>query len=170
MPTSITLSGWKEFGAKCKNMAAILQQEVGGEVRDAAEYWVGLAKRDAPKDIGTLAGLIDAEHISPMHSEVTSHAEYSAYMEWGTKTRVRVPADLQGYANQFRGGGLEKGNAKRFIFAWMNRVGVPKEYQWPTFLSIIIKGVHPHPFFFIQVPIVEKQLFANVQKILNTEH
>lgn len=170
MPTTITLTGFKEFEAKLKAMPKILENKIGGEVRYSAELWAGMAKRDAPKDVGFLAGGIDAKHLQPMHSEVTSNAEYSAYMEWGTKTRVQVPGDLQAYASQFRGGGAKAGNAKQMIYAWMNRVGIPAQFQWPVFFSIITKGVHPHPFFFIQVPLVEKELFTRVQKILTTEH
>lgn len=169
MPTTVTLTGWKEFEAKAKNLPKVLMEEIDGEVRYAAEYWAGLSKRDAPKDVGFLAGGIDAKHISEGISEVVSNADYSAYMEWGTKTRVKVPGDLQTYASQFKGKG-NGGDMKKMILAWCERKGISKEYWYPIFLSIIRKGVHPHPFFFIQVPLVEKQLFTNVQKILNTEH
>lgn len=169
MPTTITLTGWKEFEVKCRNMPKILQDEVGGEVRYAAEEWAEFAKRDAPKDMGFLAGGIDAKHIAPMESEVTSSAEYSAYMEWGTKSRVQVPGDLAAYAATFKGKG-GGGNMKKFIFAWCERKGIQRNLWFPIFLSIVRKGVHAHPFFFIQVPVVEKLLMGNIQKILNTEH
>ncbi len=169
MPTTVTLSGWKEFEDKLKAMPKILEKEFDAEVRYVAEEWAGLAKRDAPKDQGTLAGEIDAEHKGNMVSIVTSHAEYSAYLEWGTKTRVQVPADLQSYAAQFRSG-RNPGGAKKMIFAWMERVGIPKEKQWIVFMSIIIKGIHPHPFFFIQVPLVNAELIKRAKVILNTEH
>lgn len=169
MPTTVTLTGWKEFENKLSTLPKKLMQEVGGEVEDAARLWAAGAKRDAPKDQGFLAGQISSRKLGPMSAEATSEANYSAYIEWGTKTRVQVPSDLQGYANEFRGG-VNPGGAKKFIFAWMNRVGIPKERQWITFLSIIIKGIHPHPYFFPQKPIVQAQLDKNVQTILNTEH
>lgn len=169
MPTTVTLAGWKEFEAKLKNMPARLTREIDGEVEDAGRIWASGAKRDAPADQGFLRGQISSYKRGPMVSEVASEANYSAYVEWGTKTRVQVPADLQGYASQFRGG-VNQGGAKKMIFAWMERVGVPKERQWVTFLSIIIKGIRPHPFFFIQRPIVEKALFTGVNNILKTEH
>lgn len=170
MPTTITLTGWKEFEAKAKNMPKVLMDELDGECEDAARVWAGLAKRDAPKDQGFLAGLISSQKIKQGEYETVSAAEYSAWQEWGTKSRVQVPAEISGYASQFRGGGSRSGNAKAMIYAWMERVGVPPEFRWPTFISIITKGIHPHPFFFIQVPIVEKQFITNAQKILNTEH
>ena len=170
MPTSITLSGWKEFEQLAKDMPKILQSEVNGEVEDAGRLWAAGAKRDAPIDQGFLRGLITSRSLGVMWAEVTSAANYSAWIEWGTKTRVNVPTELQAYAAQFRGGGSGAGNAKQMIYAWMNRVGVPQQFQWPVFFSIITKGIHPHPFFFIQVPLVQKQLIGNVTKILKTEH
>ncbi len=91
-------------------------------------------------------------------------------MEWGTKTKVKVPADIATYASQFRGGGSSGGNVKLKIFEWMKRVGIPPERQYFVFISIITKGISPHPFFFIQRPIVEKALFTGVNNILKTEH
>lgn len=170
MPTTITLTGWKEFETKLANMPKILEAEIGGEVEDAGRLWAELAKDAAPVDQGFLRGLISSKKIAPMVSETTSPAEYSAWIEWGTKSRVNVPGDLQEYAAQFRGGGSKAGNAKAMIYAWMERVGVPLQFRWPVFISIITKGIHPHPFFFIQVPLVEKQLITNVTRILKTEH
>lgn len=167
--TTVTLTGWKEFEAKAKGLSKVLFAEIDGEVEDAARIWASGAKRDAPKDQGFLAGQISSRKTAMMQAETTSNANYSAYMEWGTKTRVQIPPDLQSYAAQFRGG-TNQGNAKKMVFAWMDRVGIPKERQWITFLSIIIKGIRPHPFFFIQRPIVQSQLNKNVQAILNTPH
>lgn len=169
MPNTVTLSGFKEFESKLQNLPKIIMNEIDGEVKFAADLWAKNAKRDAPVDVGFLRGQISINQNSPGNWEVNSHAEYSAYMEWGTKSRVKVPADLAAYASQFRGGNNE-GGAKKMIFAWMDRVGIKKELQWIVFMSIIIKGVKPHPFFFIQIPLVEKQLITNVKAILNAGH
>lgn len=169
MPVTISIAGWGEFAEKAKNMPDILRQEVDGEVEDSARTWAALAKRDAPVDQGFLRGQISSFKLAIMQAEAVSPADYSAYIEWGTKSRVSVPPQLQSYAAQFRGG-INTGGAKKMIYAWMERVGVPKQYQYPTFISIITKGIRPHPFFFIQIPIVEKQLITNVTKILNTPH
>lgn len=168
MPTTIALSGFKEFEAKCKNLPKIIMEEMDGEVEESSRHWASLAKRDAPKDQGFLAGQITNKKIKLAEWETVSPAEYSAYLEWGTKTKVQIPAELQAYANQFRTKGT--GDAKKMIYAWMKRVGIPVQFQWPVFFSIITKGVNPHPFFFIQKPIVEKEFITRAQKILNTEH
>ena len=168
MPNAVTLTGWKEFEDKCKGLPAVLTKEIGLEVEASAQFWASGAKRDAPVDQGFLRGLITSKKTGPMTAEATSPAEYSAYMEWGTKTRVKVPSELQACAEEFRSKGSI--GAKKMIYAWMERVGIPKQFQFIVFLSIITKGIHPHPFFFVQMPKVEEYLKKNVQNILNTEH
>ena len=170
MPTTITLNGWKEFETKLKTMPETLQKEIGGEVEDAARLWAAGAKNDAPVDQGFLRGLITSAKIGPMMAEATSPADYSAYIEWGTRSRVRVPSDLQAYALQFKSAGAGGVNPKFFIYAWCKRKGIPEKAWYPIFISIMVRGIRPHPFFFIQVPVVEKQLINNVKNILNTEH
>lgn len=170
MPTTITLSGWSEFEKKLKTLPDTLQKEIGGEVEDAARLWAKGAKNDAPVDQGFLRGLISSAKIGPMVAEATSPAEYSAYLEWGTRSRVRVPSDLQAYALQFKAAGGVGGNPKFFIYAWCKRKGIPEKAWWPIFISLMVKGSRPHPYFFIQVPTVEKFLFTNVSNILKTEH
>ena len=145
MPTTIVLTGFKEFETKLKNLPKELMDEIDGEVKYAAEFWVKLAKRDAPKNFGTLAGLIDAYQLFVATKkderawEVTSGAEYSPYMEWGTGSRAKIPTELVAYAAQW----------------WTRKKHV---------------GIYPHPYFFIQKPLVEKELVARVNNILKTEH
>lgn len=170
MAQGIKLQGFREFETKIKNLPKELKQEVGGETWEAAKHWEQLSKQAAPKDQGRLVGSIKGTKTEELASEVTVNALHAPYLEWGTITKVKVPSELQAYAATFRGGGAGGGKAKEFIYAWMKRVGVPKERQWFVFISIITKGIRPQPFFFIQKPIVEKEFFRNVQNILNTEH
>jgi hypothetical protein len=205
MPTSITLTGWKEFETKLANMPKILEAEIGGEVQYAGEYWADLAKNAVVEhsfDTGGLAGSITSKYEGKMVAEVTSAKEYSAYVEWGTKGRANVPGDLSSYAAQFKGKG--SGDYYDFLNAildWVIRKGIANRYSIKTHqplkinitkpgkgavakddyqrlestayaiaLSIIRHGIRPHPFFFIQVPLVEKKLFSAVDNILKTEH
>jgi len=139
MPASVTLIGWKEFEAKAEQLTPELLKEVDGEVEAAAAEWVALAVLSAPVRYGTLKGGISKEFIKQGERAVVSNVHYSPYQEWGTGTRVRVPADLQAYALQFKG-------LRRTV------------------------GIHPHPYFFIHKPIVEKSLFEHINNILKTEH
>lgn len=168
MPTTITISGFKEFAAKCGELARKFPEEFDEVAGIAAADWELRAKQAAPVDVGFLRGGISHKRVSEGHWEVVSAAEYSAYIEWGTRLKVRVPADLQAYASQFKGAGGQKG-AKKFIFAWCQRKGIDKEAWWPIFISIMRNGITPHPFFFVQKPIIEQQLINDLKQLVETE-
>jgi len=170
MPATITLTGWKEFEAKAKNMTAELLDELDMEVEEAANNWVDRAMNDAPVDMGFLKNGIKKQAVQKGIWEVTSNAEYSPYMEWGTRQRVSVPTDLAAYAITFKGQGSKGGDVKAMIYEWCRRKGIPEDKWWPIFISIMVKGVNPHPFFFIQYPFVEAEFFNHVKNILETEH
>ena len=169
--TGISLSGFKEFELKLKNLPAEISEEIDGEVEIAAKEWEGLAKLAAPIDQGRLAGEINANKIKEMEWEVESPMEYSAYVEWGTRGKASVPAELAAYASQFRGlGGGDSEDAQRMIYEWLYRKGIPEERWWSIFISIMVNGITPQPFFFPQQPIVETTFLGRVRNILNTEH
>jgi HK97 gp10 family phage protein len=134
---SVTTVGFKEFRNKLNSLPKDIQEEVDGFVLDAAQQWEERAKLDAPVDKGFLRSGITSKFTGRMSAEVYSNEEYSPYVEWGTGTRVKVPADLQKYAIQFKG-------KKQTI------------------------GRYPHPYFFIQRPIIEKSLYGDIIKMLST--
>lgn len=168
MPNRIKLQGFREFENKLKRLPKEVRGEITEEIKDAGRKWEQGAKRDAPRDQGRLAQSITSSS-KELQTEVFAGVDYAPYVEWGTKTKARVPSDISAYAAQFRGG-KGGGDAKKMIYAWMNRVGVPKERQWIVFISIIVNGIKPHPFFFIQRPKVEADMIKNIKVILNTEH
>lgn len=170
MASSINLIGFDRFGDKLKGLPKQVEKEIGAEIRFAAREWEGRATRSAPADQGRLRGEIKSFSISPLSAEIVANVDYAAFIEWGTKTKVRVPPDMATYAATFRGGRKGAGNAKRFIYAWMRRVGVPEELQWITFISIIVNGIKPQPFFFIHKRPIERELVRNIQNILNSPH
>jgi len=138
---TIVFSGWNEFKVKAKNLPQVMFDEIDGECEDAIHYWEQLAKTDAPKDQGFLAQNINSKTVGLMHYELVSGALYSAYREWGTGAMVSVPANLVDYAILFKGKGIREVNSR------------------------------PQPYFFVQMPIVEKFLFTNLQNnVLNKEH
>lgn len=169
MPTSITISGFKEFANKCNKLPGELLDKADGVAEDAADTWESLAKLAAPKDIGSpgiLSG-ISNKRLSQGNWEVVSASDHSPYMEFGTRSKARIPADLVAYASQFKGP-TGQTDAKKFIFAWAKRVGLPEDAWWPVFISIMRFGVNPHPFFFVQKPIVEAQFIKDLKQIIET--
>lgn len=158
-------------------------------VFEAARKWSQLAQQDAPRDQGRLAGEIKAVKVGPLEAETVVNNEYAHIMEWGSKGKTKVPSELASYAATFRGK-PSGGNIDQFflhIFEWVKRKGISGTYSVKTrkrtgnrqtqdyetydvafmiMLSILKKGVKPHPFFFIQRPAVEKQLRDDLQQIL----
>lgn len=153
-----------------KNLPAVLQKRVGETVKFAAGTWEQGAKNDAPTDQGRLRNEIKSVKNSEASYSVVANSEQAPWVEWGTKSRVKVPAELQAYAAQFRGRGSTlkgKGSAKEMIFAWCKRKGIPPEAWFPIYRSIMVNGIKPQPFFFIQRPKVEKQFIADLKQVLN---
>jgi hypothetical protein len=169
MPAEVTFTGWKEFRDKIKTLPPRAFEELDGQCEDAAGMWVDLAQRAAPVDQNRLRANIGKKQESIMHWEVTSGSEVSAVMEWGTGSKVDVPADLQAYAAEFKGK-PEGGDFKQLIInitAWAKRKGIPAEAVGAIAFSILRNGVRPHPYFFMQAPLVEKALLTNGQAALN---
>lgn len=166
MPNQVTLKGFDEFQRKLKALPPQLKKQAGALVYDAAQLWEEKAKLDAPKDQGRLVGMIRAKKVAEMTSETVSAADYSAYIEWGTKSRVRVPAELASYAQQWKGV-TAPGGAKA-IYEWCMRVGIPQNAWVFVYLSIMRNGIYAHPFFFKQMPFVQKQLVSDIEFMLNT--
>lgn len=167
---AVRITGLKEFQKKLKNLPKEIKYEVGLETLDAAKNWEQRSKRDAPVDQRALISGIVGSKIGEMTSQVTSSAEHSPYMEWGTRRRVRVPQNIASYAAKFRGSGKqgERFALQKKLYAWMDRVGIPDEAQWIVYISIVTNGVNPQPFFFIQRPHVEREFIKSVNNILNT--
>lgn len=192
MPNVITI-GFKEFADKMKSLPNDILNRLDGECEDAAALWEELAVNAAPVDEGRLRGDITFKKVADMNYEVVSPVFYSPFIEWGTKTRVSVPADLQAYALQFKD--KTQGDYFDFLNAildWVKRKGIheiglqhrnvvlrseggKRETKKDALLrvaeaiafSIIRHGIKPHPFFFPQKPIVEKEWRDNTNKILS---
>lgn len=100
---------------------------------------VALAKELAPTDDSNLKQNIGFED-KRLSKELYSHANYSAYLEFGTGAKVDVPAmegiDLPAYALTF----------------FVNGKG----------------HINPHPFFFPAIQANVKKLVEDIKKVLQT--
>lgn len=172
MSNLFTLKGFDQFAAKLKTLPVVVRKEVGGETLEAVRHWADLSRRMAPKDQGRLVNAIAYSKTGELSSQLTCNALQAPYMEWGTKTYVHVPAELSAYASQFIGKGVKGARfaLQKALYAWMDRVGIPVEFQWVTYIRIVTRGVKPHPFFFPPKPIVQKEFISNVKRIIETEH
>ncbi len=138
MNFKINIAGVKELQARLNSVSKEVHKEVLGEIKDAAQKWVALSKRDAPIDLGKLRQNITADISPSWGASVISNANYSPYIEWGTVTKVDVPGELAEYAIQFKGRGIRKNG-----------------------------GIIPRPFFFKQRAVIEKMLIKNINNVLD---
>jgi len=131
-----------------------------GELRDAA-------KRDAPKDVTRLQNAISFKDTGPLQFEVSAQTTYAAYLEFGTKTKVKVPHGLESIAIQFKGPAPGQGDPITALAGWLSRTGrnyAPKKSKhrnikpqslrsaaWGLFLYLMKVGINPQPYFFKQV-------------------
>ena len=98
---------------KMKKAPARLKKEISAEVQLSGERFAELATKELSSGIlkmptGQLAGSIRPEKTGELSVQVIAHKEYAPYIEWGTITKVNVPAELKDYAIQFKGKGIKK--------------------------------------------------------------
>ena len=94
--TEKIISDFKRFGREGKkNVAEITQIKAGDIERDA--------KALAPFKLSKLRQSIKAEQFGPLSWEITAYETYAPYIEYGTGSKVSVPAGLEAYAMQFKG-------------------------------------------------------------------
>lgn len=150
---SIKIDGMDELLAKVKGLAGKVSSAVAAEIQDGAQLIAADAKAAAPGDQGFLRQQISAIKINPTTWQVVSGADYSAFMEFGTGTKVQIPAGLEEYAAQFKGGGASDSalTPKEAIFQWCERQGIDKALWYAIYVSIMINGIEPQPFFFPSV-------------------
>lgn len=172
------LKDFDQLDAKTK---ALIQSEL----KASAQIIIRNAKRNAPKDMGALAGGVGYKEVTQTLIELFSQLEYSGWQEFGTRRRRKIPPEVQKLGIQFNSGG-KSGTAEqalKFITAWVKRKGIRfdsaatvksgknkgrnrkltiEETAWFIFLNIMRTGIKPQPFFFpalfAEVPLLQKRL------------
>jgi hypothetical protein len=188
-PFTFDVRGLKDLQRRIDAAPAILRKEIDREIRDSADKIARNAQRDAPVDEGKIRQQINVEKTEDMLYKIVSAAEYSPYVEWGTKRRAKVPSELASYASQFRGKG--RGSAQealRSILGWVRRKGIRYEsagkfksgqrkgrnkqlsYEqtaYVIFHYIMITGIKPHPYFFKNFDAEKPRIIKNIEAVLN---
>lgn len=183
----VELIGSKELQAKIKAAPKKLKSLIGAEVEGAANMFRRNAIKDAPADTRFLGGEISVNKVGELTYEVVSGAEYSAYMEFGTKGNYRPIEGID--ASEFQGKGT--GTFKEMInnlANWVHRKGIAgtysvktrrrtgnkinqiaEDYQVAYLIArkILKEGVKPHPFFFKQIPDTQKRLRSKIENVLS---
>jgi hypothetical protein len=165
---TIEVKGLDKLQKQLTGLPSKLKKEVGAEIGFAAEEMAALAKADAPADQSFLRQEISVKKIDELNYEDVSGADYSGYLEFGTRTQVHIPAGLEDEAQAAKSAkGATSGSVRKAIFEWCRRKGIEESAWFPIYLSIMIKGIKPHPFFFKQLERVRPKLIKNIENILD---
>lgn len=119
-------------------------------INDVVDMMIRDAREKAPRDMGRLIDSIDKENRDTGWTVIFfAGVDYAAFQEFGTGSRVNVPAELADVAQQFRG--FKSGNFEEFlenIKGWCSRKGIPESAAYPIAVSILQRGLNPQPFFY----------------------
>jgi HK97 gp10 family phage protein len=157
---SSVISQLRKFGKDAEKL-------IDAETEAIAFQIEGDAKRLAPKNFGKLAQSISHEKIKLMLQKVTVNELYGAYMEFGTGTKVNVPAEFKDIALSFKDqktGTFEQG--LEAIKIWCRSKGIDEKAAYPIFAKILGAGINPHPFLYPAYQKGKKDYVKNLQRVL----
>jgi len=165
MSISFRVEGLGDVLKALKKKSEDVQQQTGFELQEAANNIQNGAISDAPRDQGLLINEISIKEEDRLNYDVVSPSEHSPFVEFGTKSKVKVPAELQQYAAQFRNQ-KSSGDAKKMIYDWCKRKGIDEEAWYPIYRSIMVNGINPQPFFFKQLDKEGPELLKRLKRLL----
>lgn len=182
--------GFDKLSGRLESVGKAMKDEVQAEVEASAMEFVALAKRDLAGqggDRGTLLRSISYKRETPYSYIVSANASYAPYIEFGTKKKFKPYPGTEEYAAQFKGG-EKKGDWIEMlmsIYSWVKRKGIGVTYNVKTrkktrqtkdqrlsiafaiTMSILKNGISPKPFFYKQIPIVQKSLTERINRVLS---
>ena len=159
---SSTISELRKFGEKAEKL-------INAETQAIAFQIEADAKKLAPKNFGKLAQSISHEKVNPSLYKVTVNELYGAYMEFGTGTKVSVPAEFADMAATFKG--KKQGSWKEGLEAikvWCRAKGIPEEAAYLIFAKILGAGVNPRPFLYPEYIKGKKDYQNNLERLLKS--
>ena len=159
---SSTVSELRKFGEKAEKL-------INAETQAIAFQIEADAKKLAPKNFGKLAQSISHLEVKPALYKVTVNELYGAYMEFGTGTKVSVPAEFADMAATFKG--KKQGSWKEGLEAikvWCKAKGIPEEAAYLIFAKILGAGVNPQPFLYPAWTKGRKDYQNNLERVLKS--
>lgn len=158
---SQTIAELRKFGKET-------EKKIDAETQAIAFQIEGDAKKLAPKNFGKLAQSISNNKVEMSRYKVTVNEYYGAYMEFGTGTKVKVPAEFKSIADSFKG--QKRGNwrdALESIKAWCRAKGIDEKAAYPILAKILGAGVNPQPFLYPAYVKGKKDYLNNLKRLLD---
>ena len=166
---SVTIKGLNSTIAELKAFGEKAEKLINAETQAIAFQIEADAKKLAPKNFGKLAQSISHLEVKPALYKVTVNELYGAYMEFGTGTKVSVPAEFADMAATFKG--KKQGSWKEGLEAikvWCKAKGIPEEAAYLIFAKILGAGVNPQPFLYPAWTKGRKDYQNNLERVLKS--
>jgi hypothetical protein len=164
------IKGLDKLQKKISQLPKELQEEVVGEIQawgyDVNAEQIGLISQQKIQDLGALQQNTKAVP-KPDGVELISNVYYAPYIEFGTGAKVKVPAELNDYASQFRG--KKRGDFRTFVKAleaWLKRKGGNPKFAFIAALNIIKNGQEARPYFFPPYLRKRKELTSRINAVI----
>lgn len=140
-------------------------KDISNEMRVKANDIRTLAIQRAPVNTGILRAGIEVEG-KDLKWIIYAVAEYAGYVEFGTKTKVRVPNEMKEVAAEFRGKRKGYDEFKKAISEWMRSKGIPEQALWPIMAKIMNVGIAPQPFMWPAFDKVSKEIENDINRVI----
>ena len=166
---SVTIKGLNSTIAELKAFGEKAEKLINAETQAIAFQIEADAKKLAPKNFGKLAQSISHLEVKPALYKVTVNELYGAYMEFGTGTKVSVPAEFADMAATFKG--KKQGTFKQGLEAikvWCKAKGIPEEAAYLIFAKILGAGINPRPFLYPAWTKGRKDYQNNLERLLKS--
>ena len=166
---SVTIKGLNSTIAELKAFGEKAEKLINAETQAIAFQIEADAKKLAPKNFGKLAQSISHLEVKPALYKVTVNELYGAYMEFGTGTKVSVPAEFADMAATFKG--KKQGSWKEGLEAikvWCKAKGIPEEAAYLIFAKILGAGINPQPFLYPAWVKGKKDYQNNLERLLKS--
>ena len=130
------------------------------------------AKERAPLNFGKLSQSISIAQDIKSKGEIWRvyvNSKYAAFMEFGTGTKVQVPAEFKDMAASFKG--QKSGTFKEGLEAikiWCRAKGIDEKAAYPIFAKILGAGVNPQPFLYPAYIKGKKDYLNNLTKLVKS--
>lgn len=168
----IDIKGLDKIQSKYSKLPKELKEEITEEIvawgREVNAAQLSLISQQKIQDNGALQQNTKANPIKD-GIELISNVYYAPFVEFGTGPQVKVPAELNQYAAQFRG--KSKGNFKDFVKAlqaWIKRKGGNPKMAYIAAINILNRGLKPRPYFFAPYFQKKDKLMKNLQNVIKS--
>lgn len=162
-----SIKGIPEVIKELRAIGKDMEKLIDAETHDIAMQIEADAKKLAPANFGKLAQSISSEKVKESTYKVSTQEFYAGYMEFGTGTKVSIPAEFKEMAASFKGkkGSYAEGLAS--IKLWCKAKGIDEKYAWVIFATILGAGVNPKPFLYPAWIKGKKDYLDNLKKLLS---